>query len=285
MAAKRGNNLSRVYAIITTALVLFMVGISFLIFLHGNKLINQFKESVEFSVILKDTIENSRVSELKDKIAAAPFTQQIEFVSKEEAMNRYIALTGDDFRDMLDNNPLYASINIKLKANYANRDSIQRIQYMLNQEAGVAEFYYEKKLVDAINDNLQKLTLIVISISIILLIITFVMIDGTVRLAMYSNRLLIRSMKLVGATQWFIVKPYVTRSIVDGILSGLLAVGGLVMLLNVLINIIPELTVLQDVTLTVILFSIVLCFGILFSAVSTYFALGKYLKMKLDELY
>jgi cell division transport system permease protein len=285
VAAKRGNNLSRVYAIITTALVLFMVGISFLIFLHGNKLINQFKESVEFSVILKDTIENSRVSELKDKIAAAPFTQQIEFVSKEEAMNRYIALTGDDFRDMLDNNPLYASINIKLKANYANRDSIQRIQYMLNQEAGVAEFYYEKKLVDAINDNLQKLTLIVISISIILLIITFVMIDGTVRLAMYSNRLLIRSMKLVGATQWFIVKPYVTRSIVDGILSGLLAVGGLVMLLNVLINIIPELTVLQDVTLTVILFSIVLCFGILFSAVSTYFALGKYLKMKLDELY
>ncbi len=273
------------YAIITTALVLFMVGISFLIFLHGNKLINQFKESVEFSVILKDTIENSRVSALKEKIAAAPFTQQLEFVSKEEAMNRYIALTGDDFREMLDNNPLYSSINIKLKADYANSDSIQRIQYMLTQEAGVAEFYYEKKLVDAINDNVQKMTLIVIAISIILLIITFVMIDGTVRLAMYSNRFLIRSMKLVGATQWFIVKPYLTRSIVDGILSGLLAVSGLVMLLNLLLNIIPELTVLQDVSLTVILFSIVLCFGILFSSISTYFALGKYLRMKLDELY
>jgi cell division transport system permease protein len=178
VSVKRGNNLSRVYAIITTSLVLFMVGISFLIFLHGNKLIDQFKESVEFSVILKDTIENERIIALKEKIASAPYTQQFEFVSKEEAMKRYIELTGDDFREMLDNNPLYASINIKLKAKYANSDSIQLIQKRLIGEVGVAEFYYEKKLVDAINDNLKKLTLIVVAISIILLIITFMMIDG-----------------------------------------------------------------------------------------------------------
>ena len=285
MSVKRGNNLSRVYAIITTSLVLFMVGISFLIFLHGNKLIDQFKESVEFSVILKDTIENERIIALKEKIASAPYTQQFEFVSKEEAMKRYIELTGDDFREMLDNNPLYASINIKLKAKYANSDSIQLIQKRLIGEVGVAEFYYEKKLVDAINDNLKKLTLIVVAISIILLIITFMMIDGTVRLAMYSNRFIIRSMKLVGATRWFIVKPYLVRSLFDGILSGLLAVGGLVILLNILISVIPELTVLQDVSLTITLFSIVVCFGVFFSALSTYFAVGKYLKMKLDELY
>lgn len=285
MSVKRGNNLSRVYAIITTSLVLFMVGISFLIFLHGNKLIDQFKESVEFSVILKDTIENERIITLKEKIASAPYTQQFEFVSKEEAMNRYIELTGDDFREMLDNNPLYASINIKLKAKYANSDSIQLIQNRLIGEVGVAEFYYEKKLVDAINDNLKKLTLIVVAISIILLIITFMMIDGTVRLAMYSNRFIIRSMKLVGATRWFIVKPYLIRSLFDGILSGLLAVGGLVILLNILISVIPELTVLQDVSLTITLFSIVICFGVFFSSLSTYFAVGKYLKMKLDELY
>lgn len=262
-----------------------MVGISFLIFLHGNKLINQFKESVEFSIILKDTIENSRVSALKDKIALAPFTQYIEFVSKEEAMKRYIKLTGDDFTEMLSNNPLYASINIKLKAAYANNDSIQKIQAIILQDAGVAEFYYEKKLVDAINDNMQKLTLIVMAMSIILLIITYVMIDSTVRLAMYSNRFLIRSMKLVGATKWFIIKPYLIRSFIDGLLSGLLAVGGLVMLLNVLLNIIPELTVLQDVTLTVTLFSIVIGFGVLLTALSTYFSVSKYLKMKLDDLY
>lgn len=285
MAVKKGSNLSRIYAIITTSLVLFMVGISFLIFLHGNKLINQFKESVEFSVILKDSVENKRVKGLMDMIEQAPFTQHAEFVSKEEAMNRYIALTGDDFREILDNNPLYSSINIKLKAAYANNDSIQKIQSLLLQEAGVAEFYYEKKLVDAINENVNKLALIVISISIILLIITFVMIDGTVRLAMYSNRFLVRSMKLVGATKWFIIKPYLWRSLLDGLLSGLLAVGGLVLLLNVMINIIPELTILQDVTLTVILFALVIGFGIAFSAISTYFAVGKYLKMKIDELY
>ncbi len=285
MAVKKGSNLSRIYAIVTTSLVLFMVGISFLIFLHGNKLINQFKESVEFSIILKDSVENKRVKGLLEMIEQAPFTQQAEFVSKEEAMNRYIALTGDDFREMLDNNPLYASINIKLKATYANNDSIQKIQSLLLQEAGVAEFYYEKKLVDAINENVNKLALIVISISLILLIITFVMIDGTVRLALYSNRFLVRSMKLVGATKWFIIKPYLWRSLLDGILSGLLAVGGLVMLLNVMINIIPELTLLQDVTLTVVLFALVISFGLIFSAISTYFAVGKYLRMKIDELY
>jgi cell division transport system permease protein len=285
VSVKKGTNLSRVYAIITTSLVLFMVGISFLIFLHGNKLINQFKESVEFSIILKDSVENERVNSLKVSIARAPYTQFVEFVSKEEAMNRYIALTGDDFREMLDNNPLYASINIKLKAAYANPDSIQKIQSHLLQEAGVAEFYYEKKLVDSINDNVNKMALIVVFISVILLIITFVMIDGTVRLAMYSNRFLIRSMKLVGATKWFIIKPYLWRSLLDGLISGLLAVGGLVMLLNVLLNIIPELTVLQDVSLTVILFALVVSFGMVFSGVSTYFAVGKYLNMKLDELY
>ena len=276
---------SHIYAIISTSLVLFLVGISFLIFIHGGRLVDQFKESIEFSIIMNDTTSETSIKLLEQKIKSEKYVHDIAYVSKEEAMKNYIAETGDNFNEMLGYNPLYSSVNIKLDSKYANEDSIYIIQNKLSKEPGVAEFYYEKKLVDVINNNVKKAGIIVGVISLLLLLITVAMIDSTIRLAMYSSRFLIRSMQLVGATRWFIIKPFVGRAIIDGLISSLIAVAALATLLNLILNFIPDLSVLQDVFSTITLFSLVLLTGLSFSIISTFFAVRKYLKMKLDELY
>ncbi len=234
---------------------------------------------------MNDTTSETCIKLLEQKIKSEKYVHNIAFVSKEEAMKNYIAETGDNFNEMLGYNPLYSSINIKLDSKYANEDSIDIIQNKLSKEPGVAEFYYEKKLVDVINNNVKKAGIIVGVISLLLLLITVAMIDSTIRLAMYSSRFLIRSMQLVGATRWFIIKPFVGRAIIDGLISSLIAVAALATLLNLILNFIPDLSVLQDVFSTITLFSLVLLTGLLFSIISTFFAVRKYLKMKLDELY
>jgi len=276
---------SHVYAIVSTTLVLFLVGIAFLIFLHGSRLVNQFKESIEFSVILKDSTTEAAGRNLAQALSKQPYVNKMEYVSKADAAQRYIAVTGDDFRDVLDYNPLYASVNIRMNADYANADSLKKIEATVLAEPGVSEFYYDKKVVDVIDKNVKRVGLIVAGISLILLLITIFVIDSTMRLAMFANRFTIRSMQLVGATRWFIVKPFLGRSIVDGLVSSVLAVLALALLLNVVIQVVPELYELQNFELTGGLFALVALTGVVFTLLSTYLAVSKYLKMRLDELY
>jgi len=288
MGTKKGFKrigISRLYAVVSISLVLFLVGISFLIFIHGNKLVNQVKESFEFMVTLKDTATETSYLSLADKIRPQKYVHSIEYVSKEEAMNRYIAQTKDDFRDIINHNPLPSTINIKLNAPYVNKDSIAVIEASLLKENLVVGFEYDKPNVEEVNSKTRKIAFIVGGISIILLLITIIIIDSTIRLSMYSNRFTIRSMQLVGATRWFILRPFLSQGVIDGILSSLIAVAGLGTMLNFLLKIIPELTVLQEVNLTLTLFGLVFLVGILFSVLSTYFAVLRYLKMKLDDLY
>lgn len=276
---------SHTYAIISTSLVLFTFGILCLIFIHGRKLTNYVKESIEFTVILNDNTPEQKAVEFQKQLSGQPFVKSAEYVSKDEAAKRYTEEYGDNFRDLLDSNPLYASIEVKLNAAYANPDSVAKVESFVKQNAAVSDFYYEKKFVDLTNNNFKTISLIIIAISILFGLVAYALIDTTTRLVMYSQRFILRSMQLVGATKAFITRPFLLKALRDGFISGVIAVAALAMLLNVLLNLIPELKVLQDMNFTLFLFGLVLCMGIIFSLISTSIAVHKYLRMKLDELY
>ncbi len=276
---------SHTYAIISTSLVLFTFGILCLIFIHGRKLTNYVKESIAFSIILNDNTSDQKAIEFQKQIAAQPFVKSSEYISKDEAAKRYIEEYGDNFSDLLDANPLYASIEVKLNAAYANPDSVAKIETIVKQNLSVAEFYYEKKFIDLTNNNFKTISMIVITLSFLFGLVAYMMIDSTTRLVMYSQRFILRSMQLVGATKSFITKPFLITAIRDGFISGVIAIAALSMLLNLLLNLIPELKVLQDMNMTFLLFGMVVCMGIIFLLISTFFSVRKYLRMKLDELY
>jgi cell division transport system permease protein len=191
---------------------------------------------------------------------------------------------GEDL-SVLGYNPLYASVNMYLKADYANEDSLKLIEKSMMESKLVQEVYYMKALINLVNKNIRKISLILGGIALLIFVISLTLIDSTIILLMYSQRFLVRSMQLVGATQWFIIKPYVFRSIFNGAISGLLAVIALIGLLYYTQNKIPNLIEPSDLIPFTIIFAAVILIGIFISLSSSYFAVRKYLGMKLDDLY
>lgn len=276
---------NHIYSILSTALVLFMLGLLALLFIHGNKLANQFKENIEFTVIIKDNASEKQILALKKNLEKEPWVKSAEYISKEQAAKIFTQDNQEDFKDLLDYNPLFASINLKLNATYTSQDSIDAIEKQVMAHSEVGEFYYERKLVEVLNDNLRKVSWIIVGISLLLLIIALTLIDSTIRLSMYSGRFLIRSMQLVGATRNFITWPFTKRSLLNGAIASVLAIVTLMTLLNFAIHQVPELMALQDVKMLILTFTGIILMGLIFSFISTHMAVRKYLRMQLDELY
>jgi cell division transport system permease protein len=262
-----------------------MLGLLILLFIHGKKLANQFKENIEFTVIVKDNVKENAILVLKKKLEKEPWVKSAGYVSKEEAARIFTKNNQEDFKDLLNYNPLFASINLKLNAAYTSADSINAIEKRVMSNAEAGEFYYEHQLVQVLNDNLRKLSWIIIGISLLLLVIAITLIDSTIRLSMYSSRFLIRSMQLVGATRSFITWPFTKQSLLNGLIASVLANLALITVLNFAISQIPELMALQDAGQLILLFIGIFTMGLLLSFLSTHFAVQKYLSMKLDELY
>lgn len=276
---------SHIYSIISTALVLFVAGILFLILLHGSKMSDYLKENISFTLILKDNVTEENGKKLQEELSSQPYVKSADYISKTQAQDIYIEEFGDDYRDMLEGNPLFASIDIKMNANFTQPDSVMAIQNRLQANSAVQEFYYESKLVELSNKNFKTFSFIIIILSLLLGFVAFTLIDSTIRLAMYSQRFLLRSMQLVGATNSFIRRPFLLKGLINGFISGLIAVALLITLLNVMLNILPDLKALQDFNLTILLFAGIISLGILFTIASSYFVVNKYLRMHLDELY
>lgn len=273
------------YSVVSIALVLFTLGILALVFSSGRKLAKQFKENLEFTLIIKDNVNEKEIIALKNQLTEEPWVKSAEYVSKEDAAKIFSKDNGEDFNDILDYNPLFASINLKLYADYTSQDSINKIQNLVTTHPEVSEFYYEHRLVEVLNDNLRKIGWFIIGISVLLIVITITLIDSTIRLTMYANRLLIRSMQLVGATQSFITKPFLSRSIVNGLIAAVSAIFLLWTLMKFATRQVPELQALQDYEVIGLIFLSIMIIGLLFSFVSTLFAVRKYLRMKIEELY
>ena len=276
---------SYVTTIISITLVLFLMGSLGLIVLHAKKLSEYVKENIGFSIMIREGVKESGIMELKKKLDQTYFVKSTEYIPRERAAERLQDELGEDFIGFLGYNPLLPAIDLRLKAPYANNDSLGRIEQRLIANPEVKEVFYQRSLVDMINKNLDKISLILLGFSGTLLFIAIVLINNTIRLSVYSKRFLIRSMQLVGATEGFIRKPFLLRAILHGCISAFFAIAMLMGVTYFSIEQLPELLELQDLTMLIILIVLVILLGIFLSWLSTWFAVRKYLRIRTCLLY
>jgi len=276
---------SQVYAIISITMVLFVLGLLGTLFINATNLSKQLREQVEISLFLEDNATSKQIDRLKSFLNTKNYILQADYVPKEIAAQEFEKEYGEEFTEILGFNPLSNSFNIYLEAKYTHQDSLNNLEYDFLQQEAIKEVYYHKNIINLINDNMQKLSIGLLILGAIFLFIAISLIDNTIKLSMYSNRFLIKSMQLVGATRRFITRPFVSRSVINGLVSGFLACILLFVLLYFLERNLNIVHIQRDILHYVyICFSIILI-GVLLSYWSTKAAVLKYLKMKLDELY
>ncbi len=271
--------------VVSITLVLFMMGLLGLIVLHAKKLSDYAKENIGFSIMIKEEVKEPGILAFQKKLDAKPFVKSTEYITKEKAAAELKKELGEDFIGFLGYNPLLPAIDLRLKADYANLDSVARIEKYLVSNPEVKEVFYQKSLVELVNQNIERISLIILGFSLVLLLISIALINNTIRLSVYSQRFIIRTMQLVGATRSFIRRPFVRRGIVQGLVSAILATGLLMLVLYFTLQEVPELIQLQDEMMYAVLAAFVFLLGILISWFSTSLAVRKYLRMTNDELY
>lgn len=285
MAGNNKSKASYTFSVIGVSLVLFLLGTMGWVVINGKSLAQTVKEGVAIQIDFHDKVRDENVQLLKAILDKQAFTKKSRVISKEEALKMQSELEGEDISSFLGINPLFASIELNLYKEYVNKDSIEKITQFIQQSNVVKNVSYPKNIVHQVNDNLHKLSIILAIISVVLIVVVIVLIDNTVRLAMFSNRFLIKTMQMVGATRWFIAKPFDQRAILNGLLSGVFAVLGLMLVKSTAEASVPELKALNDNTLLVLLMLSMIIGGILISLVSTHRSVIKYLKVTVDDLY
>ncbi|MDR1122209.1 MAG: permease-like cell division protein FtsX [Dysgonamonadaceae bacterium] len=276
---------SRLTSTISISLVLFLFGVVVLLGLFANSLSVYVKENLSFSIVLNDDMKNSQVLNLQKKLETSPYVKSSVFISKEQALKELEKELGENPETFLGYNPLLPSIEVKLNSAYANNDSIAVIETKIRQETNIRDVLYRKDLLQAVNDNVRQIGLILLVFSIALLLISFALINNTIRLSVYSKRFLIHTMKLVGATGSFIRKPFIYSNIVIGVIAAITAMSLLTGLLYYLSMGITDLIGLIDLNMLLVIFAVLIALGILISVTATYFAVNRYLKMEFDKLH
>ena len=215
---------SRLISIVSIALVLFLLGVIFLMGLVGNKLSVYVKENISFSILLKDNQDEADAQRMQKSLAAQPFIKSTVYISKEQAAKELKEELGEDPETFLGFNPLQASIEAKLHSAYANPDSLKRVEEAIMSYSSVSDVLYRKDMMEMVHNNMKKVGIILLSLAVILMIISFVLIGNTIKLLIYSKRFLIHTMKLVGATAGFIRKPFIIYNMISGIIAAILAI-------------------------------------------------------------
>jgi cell division transport system permease protein len=275
-----------IYSVVGVALVLLILGIMGWFFLNISSVGNAFKEDIRLSAYLR-TMNKDTISQIQQFISGKPYAKDVVYVDKTNAKQIWNKENNEDWAKILDSNPLPESIDFYAKAQYVNKDSIAKISQDLMAAYGnqITQLQYPQSLVTSLNERASKVGLIFIVVAIILCVIVIFSIDNTIRLAMFSNRFLIKTMQMVGATRGFIAKPMNIKAVVNGLISSLIAIVLLFTLITWAENQFPQLKAIRDVKLTFILFGSMILMGIGISVYSTHRSVLKYLKMKLDELY
>jgi len=291
MASSGTSSLKRskpnyIYSIIGVAIVLFIMGIMGWLFLNLQSIGDSFKEDIRISVYLR-TADKNTVGSIQQFIAKQPYAKNVEYINKEKAKAIWNKENNEDWAKILDANPLPESVDFFAKANYVNTDSLTRISSAIENAFSkeVADIQYPKNLVTNLNERATKIGIIFLVMSIILCLIVIISIDNTIRLAMYSNRFLIKTMQMVGATRNFISKPLLIRALLNGLISAFIAIFLLFGLIEWATTLFPQIGMLQGISNSLILFGGLVLLGVGISVLSTYRSVLKYLKMKLDELY
>ena len=274
-------------SMMSIALVLFLLGVFALLMMHAQKLSNHLKENIGFEVVMNSNVKETNILNLQKELEAMPAVKSTEYITKEEAIQRLSEDLGEDFLQWLGNeeNPLLPSINVSFNAAYANSDSLSVIEAQLLKNPNVKEIYYQKSLVNLINQNVKRIGFALIIASIALLFIAIALIRYTLRLSIYAKRFLVRSMLLVGATASYIRRPFIKSGMSQGFFGALIADIMLAGLLYGLMKRLPELALVQDYRIIIGIFVGIIILGILLGGLSTRSALRKYLNADVDRFY
>jgi len=281
---KRGKP-SYFMSILGVTLVLFFLGIIGLIVINTNKLSDHFKENVTVSAYLRGDLNPKDSAALVAYISAKPYIREYTYITKEVAKKKYLADGNKDWGEVLTENPLPNSIDFKVKNQYLNTDSLSAIKADLKNQTYVSDVDYPEALIGKMSTNLRNISIGILILAVVLSIVVIVLIDNTIKLAMFSNRFLIKTMQMVGATRWFIAKPMNVRAIINGAISGVIAAIAVILFLFVIEKFIPEMKAIHDNTSLILLFAGLIILGICITVFSTHRSVIKYLKMKLDDLY
>lgn len=286
-ASSKRSKPSYIYSIVGVALVLLIMGILGWIFLNFKSVGNTFKEDIRISAYLRTQNKDS-IALIQNFITSQPYAKNVQYINKEGAKTIWSREgSSEDWAKILDYNPLPESVDFYAKAAYVNRDSLDMISNSIMAKFGnhIDELTYPKMLVNNLNERASKLGLIFLVVAIILCAIVIVSIDNTIRLAMFSNRFLIKTMQMVGATRGFIAKPMNLRAILNGLISSGIAIALLLILVRWAEGQFPQLRAIRDTQLTLILIGGMILVGVGISLFSTHRSVIKYLKMSLDDLY
>jgi cell division transport system permease protein len=284
-SAKRSKP-SYFMAILGVTIVLFFMGVFGWLLLNASRYTENLKEDIKLQVYLRRSVTQADVDTLMQYIKSRPYTKSVEYIDKETAKKQWMDKGETDFQELLDENPLPASIDFNLKSMYVQKDTIAAIKADLEQRQLVVESVkYPTFVVEKMGSSVRAGLIVFAALAALFCILSIILIDNTIRLAMYSNRFLIKTMQMVGATRGFIAKPLNMRAILNGLIAALVAIGLIYGLMLLSEYFLPYLRDLRDNNKVVMLFSFLIILGISISLFSTYRSVVKYLKMKLDELY
>ncbi len=272
-------------SILGVTLVLFLLGIIGWLVINANKLGDYFKESVEVRAYLRGDLNPTDSVALMQYIGAKPYIRKLDYVTKEKGKEIYLRDGNSDWGKVLESNPLPNAIYFKVKNQYLTTDSLNAIRKDLEQQTYISDVQYPEALIGQMNENLRSVSIYLLVVVIILSIVVIILIDNTIRLAMFSNRFLIKTMQMVGATRWFIAKPMNIRAIINGALGGLIAAVAVYLLILVAEHQIADLKSMRDNSMLILLFISLIILGVCITLFSTHRSVLKYLKMKLDDLY
>lgn len=270
---------------ISTTMVLLLLGMVVFFVLSAGNLSVYVRENISFSALLSDDMKETEILKFQKTLDAQPYVKSTTYISKEQALREETEAMGTDPQEFIGYNPFTASIEINLNSAYANADSLAWVEKDILQRGKVLEIVYPEALIDTVNRNVQKISLILLALAGLLMIISFSLINNTIRLAIYAKRFLIHTMKLVGADWSFIRRPFLVRNLWIGIISGLLANGLLVTGGHWLVGYEPQLIHIINTDMMLMVMGAVMVFGICITVLCAYFSINRYLRMKTDSLY
>ncbi|WP_437396453.1 cell division protein FtsX [Flagellimonas lutimaris] len=270
---------------LSIALVLFLLGVLGLLVLNTKKLADHFKEQITISVFLKDNAKPVEIDQLQKSLTLAEYTKSAVYISKEDAAEQYSEDIGENFEEFLGYNPLKNSIDVNLKADFVSSQQIDEIAEELAAKAYVDEVSYDKPLISLLNNNARKISLWILVASGVFTVIAVLLINSSIRLSIYSKRFIIKTMQMVGATKTFIRRPFIWTNIKLGMAGAFVALIGLGVLVYYIDKNFPELNLLQDYIVLIILFVGVFGLGVIISWASTHFATQRFLNLRTDDLY
>lgn len=284
---KRRLRGSYLISLMSIMLVLFVVGLFSSLMLFANNISDYIKENIGFEIVMKKGVLEKDIIDFQKILESKKFVKSTEYISQEEATRRLTEDLGEDILEWLGDveNPLLPSIDVRFYSDYANNDSIAKIEKWVMTYRNVKEVYFQKSLIHSINNNVNKIGFVILLIGVVLLIMAVTLISHTVRLSVYSKRFVVRSMQLVGATEGFIIKPFMKYFVIQGVIGALLSLVLLTLFIVAAMKNIPELTQITSFGSFAMIYLMMIVLGIILTTVSTYFSMRKYLHADIDDLY